>query len=68
MKRELTISCRLSMLRPRARTTVDVPVPTQGRSIDVLLRVTADPPAAIGGAVREADENNNVREGTFRIF
>jgi hypothetical protein len=60
---------RFTGLAPQAenRITVDVPVPAQ-RPVDVLIRVTADPPAATGGAVREADENNNVRERTFTIF
>jgi len=64
-----TTTQRFTGLAPQAenRITVDVTVPAQ-RPVDVLLRVTADPPAATGGAVREADENNNVRERMFTIF
>jgi CARDB len=48
---------------------VTVTVPAE-RPVDVLLRLTADPPtpASPGGAVRESDENNNVRDRIFTIF
>jgi len=66
-----TVTPRFSGLAPGAnsRQTVDVTVPTQ-RPVDVLIRVTADPPTANnpGGEVWESDENNNVRERMFTIY
>lgn len=66
-----TVTQRFTALDPGtdSRRTVDVTVPAQ-RPVDVLLRVTADPPTATsaGGEVWESDENNNVRERMFTIF
>ncbi|MGH7375368.1 MAG: CARDB domain-containing protein [Candidatus Rokuibacteriota bacterium] len=66
-----TVTPRFAGLAPGAdsRQTVDVTVPMQ-RPVDVLVRVTADPPTvnSPGGEVWESDENNNVRERTFTIF
>jgi hypothetical protein len=66
-----SVMLRFTGLAPGAdsRQNVNVSVPSQ-RPVDVLVRVTADPPTATspGGDVWESDENNNVRERTFTIY
>jgi len=66
-----TVTPRFSGLAPGAESKqfVTVPLPVQ-RPVDVLIRVTADPPTANnpGGEVWESDENNNVRERMFTIY
>lgn len=66
-----TVTPRFSGLAPGAdsRQNVNVTVPAQ-RPVDVLVRVTADPPTAAnpGGEIWGSDENNNVRERAFTIF
>jgi len=66
-----TVTPRFTGLAPGAdsRQNVNVTVPMP-RPVDVLVRVTADPPSATnpGGEVWESDENNNVRERMFTIF